>query len=155
MLVEKDVVFKNLNLVIIDEQHRFSVQQRLSLVEKGFAPHTLIMSATPIPRSLTLAFFGNVSIFRLQARPKPFVVQTQVKPAAQLPAIYASILESIAKKERVFWVCPLVLPSEKLPLASATERLETLRAQFPKNIIEILHGKMSAAEKQELSLIHI
>ncbi len=149
-VLEKDVVFKSLNMVVIDEQHRFGVQQRLSLVEKGFAPHTLIMSATPIPRSLTLTFFGSVGILRLKARPRPFEVQTQVLSIKQADQAYENIEHFVTAKERVFWVCPLITPSEKMPLASATERLEILKERFPNYNIGIVHGKMTPQEKQKV-----
>ncbi|MCY4414498.1 MAG: ATP-dependent DNA helicase RecG [Alphaproteobacteria bacterium] len=148
-VLEKDVVFKNLNTVVIDEQHRFGVQQRLSIVDKGLAPHTLIMSATPIPRSLTLTLFGSVQVSRLITRPKPFRVKTSVTQKTNIEKVYASIKAIVAKNERVFWVCPLIEETEKTHLTPASQRFEDVQKALPDLRIDLLHGRMSGAEKNQ------
>ena len=148
-VLEKDVRFKTLNLVIIDEQHRFGVQQRLSLVDKGLTPHTLIMSATPIPRSLTLTLFGSVHVTRLTSRPKPFLVETKCTSQKNIQDLYEDVQKHIEQKNRIFWICPLIEESETLNLTPVTKRFEVLQKQFPGVPMQLLHGRMKGAEKTQ------
>ena len=149
-VLEKDVRFKALNLVIIDEQHRFGVQQRLSIVDKGLAPHTLIMSATPIPRSLTLTLFGSVHVSRLTTRPKPFLVETKAIAQSHIKDLYAKVLEALQQNQRIFWICPLIEESETLNLTPVTKRFEELQNTFPDVHMKLLHGRMKGAEKNDV-----
>jgi len=149
-VLEPDVIFKSLNVVIIDEQHRFGVQQRLAIVEKGKAPHTLIMSATPIPRSLTLTLFGSIQVSRLVSRPNPFLVETKVTSQENIEDVFEVIRHQLDKKERIFWVCPLIEESETLDLMPVTKRFEALCSAFPPDQIALLHGRMKSAEKMQV-----
>lgn len=149
-VLEKDVRFSALSLVVIDEQHRFGVQQRLSIVDKGLAPHTLIMSATPIPRSLTLTLFGSVHVSRLTTRPNPFLVETKAIAQHHINTLYEKVQEALQNHQRVFWICPLIEESETLNLTPVTKRFEELQASFPETNMKLLHGRMKGPEKNEV-----
>ena len=151
---QEKVVFKNLALVVIDEQHRFGVNQRLSLVNKGNNPDTLIMSATPIPRSLSLTLYGDMDISRITEKPKDRIrVKTSVLPESKIDEIIASMDKIINDGGKIFWVCPLIDYKEDQP---ETDRLKTaaqIRAQelakrFPGKV-GLVHGQLDNNAKQE------
>ncbi|MFN3077112.1 MAG: ATP-dependent DNA helicase RecG [Alphaproteobacteria bacterium] len=149
-LLQEDVRFHDLALVVIDEQHRFGVHQRLELADKGNAPDLLVMTATPIPRSLTLAHYGDMDISRLEEKPpgrQP--VETVAKPLTALGEVVVAIQRAVANGAKVFWVCPLVEESEVLDLAAADERHATLRQSFGDRV-GLLHGRMKGAEKERV-----
>ncbi len=148
-LFQDDVVFADLGLAIIDEQHRFGVHQRLALARKGEAVDLLVMTATPIPRTLVLGYFGDLDVSVLDEKPpgrKP--IDTRLVSQERLPEMVAGIGRAMAGGARVYWVCPLVGESETLDLAAAEERFEDLSKHFPGKV-GLVHGKMPGAAKDE------
>lgn len=142
------VDFKSLGLIIIDEQHRFGVLQRLKLSQKNEQAHILLMTATPIPRTMTIAFFGEMNISRITEKPKNRIpIETLAMPISKLEQITESMNRALSKGEKIFWICPLVEESEKIDLAAATDRYEHF-----KNIlgdkVGLVHGQMKEAEKE-------
>jgi len=149
--LEEDVKFKNLGLAIIDEQHRFGVMQRLKLVEKGSDVDVLLMSATPIPRSLMMALYGNMDISILSEKPKNRQnIQTLVMSEKKQEEIYDAIKRAIVKKEKIYWVCPAIEENEEAELISIKEKFSKLAKVFGENKIAMLHGKMKDKEKEEI-----
>ncbi len=146
-LFQKDVIYKKLLLAVIDEQHRFGVHQRLSLASKGHGVDTLVMTATPIPRSLLLTAYGDLDCSRLTGKPpgrKP--VDTRIIPNNRLPDVISSIGRAIQKNAKVYWICPLIEESETIDLANAEARYSSLENQFNQKV-ELIHGRMKAPEK--------
>jgi ATP-dependent DNA helicase RecG len=146
-LFQADVHYKNLGLVVIDEQHRFGVQQRLMLSEKGVNTDVLVMTATPIPRSLSLTVYGDMDSSRLDEKPagrKP--IDTRLISLERLGNVIDGLKRKAEDGERAYWVCPLVEESEKLDLAAAEERYILLQ-QFFGERVGLVHGKMKPAEK--------
>ena len=149
-LFTDNVDFKNLGFVVIDEQHRFGVHQRLALSAKGKKCDVLVMTATPIPRTLVLTSYGDMEysqITELPAGRKP--VDTRVMPDNKIGIIVEGLRRKIAAGTRAYWVCPLVEESEKSDLAAAVARFEDLRAIFGEKV-GLIHGKMKDAEKNEV-----
>lgn len=152
-LLSDDVQFNRLGLVIIDEQHRFGVKQRSEIVEscmarQGFCPHLLVMSATPIPRSLALTFYGDLDLSVIDERPKGRLpIHTQVIAGPVLDNIVRCCQRVIDTKQKAFVVFPLVEESEHLDLQNATLAVTTLKKQFGEHSAMLLHGKMKPAEK--------
>ncbi len=146
-LFSEDVVFLDLALAVIDEQHRFGVHQRLALSGKGKAVDILVMTATPIPRTLLLAAYGDLDASRLTDKPagrKP--VDTRALPVDRLADVYGALSRAIAEGAQVYWVCPLVEDSEILDLAAATDRYEALRQRFG-DAVGLVHGQLAGPEK--------
>ncbi|HYH36590.1 MAG TPA: ATP-dependent DNA helicase RecG [Azospirillum sp.] len=146
-LFQEDVAFRDLAVAVIDEQHRFGVHQRLQLSAKGRGVDVLVMTATPIPRTLTLTAYGDMDVSRLLEKPagrKP--VQTATIALDRLEEVVAGIHRKVAEGARVYWVCPLVEESEQLDLAAATERHAFLRATFGDRV-GLVHGKMRGPDK--------
>ncbi len=146
-IFQDTVNFKNLGCVVIDEQHRFGVHQRLSLSDKGIAPDVLVMTATPIPRTLTLSLFGDMDVSRLDEKPpgrKP--IETVLISNDRLADIAEGLKRKIAEGERIYWVCPLVEESEKIDLANAEDR-HTLLSQIYGDRVGLVHGRMKPLEK--------
>lgn len=148
-LIQNDVEFKNLGLVITDEQHRFGVKQRANLANKGNEVHTLVMSATPIPRTLGLIIYGDLEISILdELPPNRQEIRTDVVNSAYHPRIYKFIKEAIARGEQAYIICPLVEESEQLDLKSAEEyATELSENEFAGYTLGLLHGKMKAKDK--------
>lgn len=147
-LIEDWVQFQNLGLVIIDEQHRFGVAQRGILKNKGTSPHFLIMTATPIPRTLAMTVYGDLDVSLIDEMPVGRTpIQTRVTNEAKRPQALQFMTEQVAKGRQAYVVYPLVEESEKIDLKNATEEYEKLRTQFPKIRFGLLHGKMKPAEK--------
>ncbi|WP_425404927.1 ATP-dependent DNA helicase RecG [Hwanghaeella sp.] len=147
-IFQDDVAFKDLMLAVIDEQHRFGVHQRLALAGKGKGVDMLVMTATPIPRTLMLSAYGDLDVSRLRDKPpgrKP--VDTRLVPNGRLDDVANGIGRAIQSGAKVYWVCPLVEDSEVLDLAAATERYEDLKHRFGEAAVSLVHGKMKAAEK--------
>ncbi len=150
-LIEDPVKFQKLGLVVIDEQHRFGVQQRARLQQKGDYPHVLTMTATPIPRTLALTMHGDLEVSQIDELPpgrKP--IQTTVLSGSDRAHAYDLIRREIAQSRQVYVVLPLVDESEKLDLKSAIEEYQHLQeGVFPEFRVGLLHGRMSSAEKDE------
>ena len=149
-LFQKDVEFQDLGLAVIDEQHRFGVQQRLDLTAKGRAVDVLAMTATPIPRTLMLTAYGDMDASRLDERPpgrKP--VDTRAVPMDRLDEVVNGLRRALTSGSRVFWVCPLVEENEALDLAAAEERGETLDSVFPGQV-GVVHGRMKGPAKDKV-----
>jgi ATP-dependent DNA helicase RecG len=146
-LFQDDVVFHDLALAIVDEQHRFGVHQRLALAQKGNAVDMLILTATPIPRTLVLTYFGDMDISELREKPagrQP--IDTRTIPLERLPEVEDASGRAIDEGRRVYWVCPLVDESEKTDLAAAEARFKELRQRFGDRA-DLVHGKMKGADK--------
>ncbi len=150
-LFQDDVNFKDLGLVVIDEQHRFGVHQRLALTEKGvLRANILTMTATPIPRTLTMTFYGDMDVSFLKEKPpgrQP--IKTSVLPSDRLEQVYQAIGRAMDADNQVYWVCPLVEESDQLDLAAAEERWRDLSARFGDKV-GLIHGRMKAAEKDSV-----
>jgi ATP-dependent DNA helicase RecG len=145
---QSDVQFHDLRLAVIDEQHRFGVAQRLALGQKGAAADVLVMTATPIPRSLALAQYGDMDLSVLDEKPpgrKP--VDTRLAPADRMDEIVAHLARAVAEGRQAYWVCPLVEESETVPLTAAQTRFEALRAALPPGTVGLVHGQLPPAEK--------
>ena len=148
-LFQKDVAFKDLAVAIIDEQHRFGVHQRLELTSKGNGTDVLVMTATPIPRTLTLTAYGDMDVSRLDEKPPGRMpVDTRLVNLDRLSEILDAIARAVDKGDKIYWVCPLVEDSEKIDLAAAEERFAILRARL-EDKVTLVHGKMKPTEKDE------
>ncbi len=146
-LFQKDVEFQDLRLAVVDEQHRFGVAQRMELGAKGAAADVLVMTATPIPRSLALASYGDMDVSVLDEKPAGRLpITTALVPTSRLDEVTAHLARAIAEGRQVYWVCPLVDESEVVDYASAEVRFAALRAQFGAKV-GLVHGQMPAAEK--------
>lgn len=146
-LFQDDVEFKHLGLAVIDEQHRFGVHQRLMLTEKGEAVDMLVMTATPIPRTLLLTHYGEMDVSKLMEKPPGRTpIKTSVMPLSKLNEVAKALERQIAKGERAYWVCPLVEESEDIDLAAATARYEDLK-QIYGDKVALIHGRLTAREK--------
>lgn len=146
-LFQDEVLFHDLALAIVDEQHRFGVHQRLALTQKGDAVDVLVLTATPIPRTLVLTFFGDMDISELREKPpgrQP--IDTRTIALDRVGDVENAIGRAIAEGKRAYWVCPLVEESEKIDLAAAEARYEDLRRRFGSKV-DLVHGKMKAADK--------
>ncbi|WP_322892481.1 MULTISPECIES: ATP-dependent DNA helicase RecG [unclassified Yoonia] len=145
---QKDVHFNDLRLAVIDEQHRFGVAQRMELGAKGRAVDVLVMTATPIPRSLALAQYGDMDVSVLDEKPpgrKP--VQTALVSAARMDEVVAKLRAAVAEGRQAYWVCPLVEESEVIAMTAAEERFKRLRAALGDDVVGLVHGQMPIAEK--------
>ncbi len=146
-LFQDDVSFADLRLAVIDEQHRFGVHQRLSLTSKGEAVDVLVMTATPIPRTLMLTAYGDMDVSRITEKPagrKP--VMTRVMPIERLGEVTMAIKRALDKKSKVYWVCPIIEESETLDIAAAKDRYAELKAIFAERV-GLVHGRMKGREK--------
>lgn len=150
-LIEDWVQFKSLALVIIDEQHRFGVAQRGYLKSKGQSPHFLVMTATPIPRTLAMTVYGDLDVSIIDEMPAGrSPIQTRVVTEAKRTQAMTFMAEQVEKGRQCYVVYPLVEESEKIDLKNATEEFEKLKHQFPKIRFGLLHGKMKPVEKDEI-----
>jgi ATP-dependent DNA helicase RecG len=149
-LFQEDVAFCDLALAVIDEQHRFGVEQRIALSGKGSGVDILVMTATPIPRTLMLTAFGDLDASRLTEKPpgrKP--VTTVTLPAERFDEVVAAVGRAVASGAKVYWVCPLVEESETIDLAAASERHADLQRHFGSRV-GLVHGRMKGAEKDRV-----
>lgn len=151
-LIEEGVVFQNLGLVIIDEQHRFGVLHRGLLREKGVTPDVLVMTATPIPRTLAMTVYGDLDVSIIDELPrnrKP--IRTAIRTESDKPKVYAFVKEELKRGRQAYIVFPLIEESEKVDLKAATKEYEHLKnAVFPEFRVGLLHGRMKTAEKEEV-----
>lgn len=146
-LFQENVIFKDLAFVVVDEQHRFGVHQRLSLSEKGNQADILVMTATPIPRTLVLTAYGDMEYSKIDRMPEGRQpTDTRVMPIEKLPEIVSGLRRKLAEGARAYWVCPLVDESEKLDLAAAEERFASLQKIFGDKA-GLVHGKMKEKDK--------
>ena len=147
-LFQEGVSFHKVGLVVIDEQHRFGVEQRLALSQKGRSPHLILMSATPIPRTLVMAAYGDLEIIEIREKPagrKP--IQTIAKPTQAIAEVYGSLERLMQTGQQAYWICPLVDESEALPdLMDVTTRHKDLQKHFGDQV-GLIHGQMPPAEK--------
>ncbi|MEN9850876.1 MAG: hypothetical protein RL128_1039, partial [Pseudomonadota bacterium] len=144
---QKDVVFQDLRLAIVDEQHRFGVAQRMELGAKGEMADVLVMTATPIPRSLALASYGDMDVSVLDEKPagrKP--IKTVLVSSTRLDEVVGHMARAVAEGRQAYWVCPLVEDSEVLDYASAEARFASLRAALG-DCVGLVHGQMAPADK--------
>ncbi len=147
-LIEDWVQFQNLGLVIIDEQHRFGVAQRGILKNKGTSPHFLIMTATPIPRTLAMTVYGDLDVSIIDEMPVGRTpIQTRVINETKRPQALQFMVDHIKRGRQAYFVYPLVAESEKIDLKNATDEYEKLKLQFPEIRFGLLHGKMKPVEK--------
>ena len=154
-LLTDDTEFKNLNLVIIDEQHRFGVEQRQKLMLKSpeaRAPHLLAMTATPIPRSLQLTIFGdlNVSILGEMPKGRQPIETSIIKEIESREKLYPMIYDTVKAGQQVYWICKAIDDNPRMETTSVKARTAKLKRDFPKARIEFLHGRMKQAEKDEI-----
>ena len=149
-LIQDDVAFKALALAIVDEQHRFGVRERLALTAKGDAVDVLVLSATPIPRTLVLTYFGDMDVSELREKPagrQP--IDTRALPANRLSEVMDAVGRAIDHGKRVYWICPLVEESEKIDfLVDAEQRFASLKERFGARV-GLVHGKMKGSEKDQ------
>ncbi|MEM7221609.1 MAG: ATP-dependent DNA helicase RecG [Pseudomonadota bacterium] len=146
-LFQEDVQFRDLALAVIDEQHRFGVHQRLMIGAKGRAVDVLVMTATPIPRTLMLTAYGDMEVSRLIEKPagrQP--IDTRALPLERLDQVVDAVQRALGQGRRAYWVCPLVEESEVADLAAATERYEALKARFGDQV-GLIHGRMAGPDK--------
>jgi ATP-dependent DNA helicase RecG len=146
-LFQEEVEFRDLALAVVDEQHRFGVHQRLALAKKGEAVDVLVMTATPIPRTLVLTYFGDMDVSELREKPagrQP--IDTRVVPHSRLDEVIGGIGRALADGRRVYWVCPLVEVTENTDLAAAEERFAALKQRFGA-MADLVHGRMKGGEK--------
>ena len=147
-LFQEEVTFNDLGLIVIDEQHRFGVSDRMRMVAKGFAPHVLVMSATPIPRTLALSIHGDMDLSVLDEKPpgrQP--IATAAMPVNRADEVVRAIDDARRRGERAYWVCPLIEESEAVDLAAVEDRHEQLKAYFGKGV-ELMHGKMPPTARE-------
>ncbi|WP_158963843.1 ATP-dependent DNA helicase RecG [Chachezhania sediminis] len=145
---QEDVVFNDLRLAVVDEQHRFGVRQRMELAEKGIAADVLVMTATPIPRSLSLAQYGDMDVSILDEKPpgrQP--ITTAVVSTDRTEEVIAHLERAIGEGRQCYWVCPLVEESEVSDLVAAEERFKHLRARLGESVVGLVHGQMPPTEK--------
>jgi ATP-dependent DNA helicase RecG len=149
-LIQDDVVFKELALAVVDEQHRFGVRERLALTAKGEAVDVLVLSATPIPRTLVLTYFGDMDVSELREKPagrQP--IDTRAVPDSRLSEVMDAVGRALTAGKLVYWICPLVEQSEALNLTDAEARFRSLKARFGDKV-GLVHGKMRGTEKDRV-----
>jgi ATP-dependent DNA helicase RecG len=151
-LLEKDVEFKRLGLAIIDEQHRFGVMQRLGLVQKGVHPDVLVMTATPIPRTLAMTLYGDLDVSVIDQLPpgrKPII--TEHHPSDRVEHVYSSLKRQIDEGRQAYVVYPVIEESETQAMKAAQQMYEHLsREVFPRIPVGLLHGRLGANEKESV-----
>jgi len=146
-LFQDDVVFHDLALAIVDEQHRFGVHQRLALARKGEAVDMLVLTATPIPRTLVLTYFGDMEISELREKPTGRLpIDTRTIALSRLDEVVAAVGRALGEGQSVYWVCPLVEESETGDLAAAEQRFADLKQHFG-DLVDLVHGRMKGSDK--------
>ncbi|MEM8916713.1 MAG: ATP-dependent DNA helicase RecG, partial [Pseudomonadota bacterium] len=146
-LIGDQVNFRDLGLAVIDEQHRFGVHQRLALARKGKGVDTLVMTATPIPRTLQLTAYGDMAVTQILEKPAGRrEVDTRVLPNERVDQVIEALARTLDRSEKAFWVCPLVEESDQSDLMDASARFHSLQARFGDRV-GLVHGRMKGAEK--------
>jgi ATP-dependent DNA helicase RecG len=146
-LFQDEVAFRDLALAIVDEQHRFGVHQRLALARKGEAVDVLVLTATPIPRTLVLTYFGDMDSSELREKPagrQP--IDTRTIPLGRLDEVVDAVGRALAEGRQIYWVCPLVGESETTDLAAAEERFAVLKSRFG-DAVDLVHGRLRGSQK--------
>jgi ATP-dependent DNA helicase RecG len=146
-LFQDEVAFRDLALAIVDEQHRFGVHQRLALTRKGEAVDVLVLTATPIPRTLVLTYFGDMDVSQLREKPagrQP--IDTRAVPLGRIDDVVSAVGRALERGERVYWVCPLVAESEVSDLKAAEQRYADLQQHFGE-VADLVHGQMKGPDK--------
>jgi ATP-dependent DNA helicase RecG len=151
-VLEEDVEFRKLGLVVIDEQHRFGVMQRLNMMRKGTRPHTLVMTATPIPRTLAMTLYGDLDVSVIdELPPNRIPIATRRVPEVERTSAHQFIRDQVQQGRQAYVVCPLVEESEKTDLRAAQETYEHLSKKvFPGLRVGLLHGRLKSVEKEEV-----
>ncbi|WP_424930425.1 ATP-dependent DNA helicase RecG [Amaricoccus tamworthensis] len=147
-LFQADVEFRDLRLAVVDEQHRFGVRQRMDLSSKGQSPDILVMTATPIPRSLSLAQYGDMDISVLDEKPpgrKP--VETVLVSSGRTGEVISRLQKAIAEGKQAYWVCPLVHDTETSESTAAEDRFQSLKVAFDEGSVGLVHGQLPPAQK--------
>ncbi|MEC8144506.1 MAG: ATP-dependent DNA helicase RecG, partial [Pseudomonadota bacterium] len=150
-LFQDKVIFHKLALAIIDEQHRFGVHQRMALQHKGAYPHQLVMTATPIPRTLTMTLYADMDVSVIDELPEgrqPITTHTAAQP--KRPELIERLRKILAQGQQAYWVCTLIEPSEGIEALSAEEAFDLLRRELPEFRVALLHGRMKGDEKVEV-----
>jgi ATP-dependent DNA helicase RecG len=146
-LFQEEVAFRDLALAIVDEQHRFGVHQRLALARKGAAVDLLVLTATPIPRTLVLTYFGDMDVSALREKPAGRQkIDTRTIPLERLSEVIEAVARALDEGRRVYWVCPLVEESELVDLAAAEDRFAALKKRFGA-LVDLVHGQMRGPDK--------
>ncbi|MDC1383005.1 ATP-dependent DNA helicase RecG [Candidatus Puniceispirillum sp.] len=147
-LLSEMVEFKNLGLAVVDEQHRFGVRQRILFGQKGTHVDVMVMTATPIPRSLAMTAYGDLDHSRLDEKPiGRLPIDTRVLPSDRLNDVIAGLARAFREGKRAYWICPLVEESDKLDIAAAKDRYAALEHTLPNVCVALAHGKMKAGER--------
>ena len=149
-LFQNDVIFKNLAIAVVDEQHRFGVQQRLLLAEKGKSVDVLLMTATPIPRTLMLAYYGDLDESQLREKPAGRIpIDTRAIPLSRIDEVITAISRKTKDGAKIFWVGPLINESDVLDIGAATDRYNSLKKIFGDRV-GLVHGQLKAQEKSKV-----
>jgi ATP-dependent DNA helicase RecG len=149
-LIQESVTFRRLGLAVIDEQHRFGVEQRAALVEKGDAPDVLLLTATPIPRSLALTLYGDLDVTQLRERPPGRgSVKTALRTEAARPKIYSFLRTECAAGRQAYVIYPVIEQSERADLKAATTMADRLAKVFPELVVGLVHGRLKAEERDQ------
>jgi ATP-dependent DNA helicase RecG len=150
-LLQEGVSFRRLGLVVIDEQHRFGVEQRAALIGKGVAPDVLLLTATPIPRSLALTLYGDLDVSTLRERPPGRgLVRTAVRHRNQREPVFDFVRGECLKGRQAYVVLPVIEESERADLRAATTMVQTLAARWPELTVDLVHGRLKAEERDEV-----
>lgn len=149
-LIQGDVEFQNLKLAVVDEQHRFGVEQRIRLVSKGTNCNLLVMSATPIPRTLMMTIHGDLDVSFLREKPaNRKEIKTALLNIQKIESVISNLKQALNAGKKAYWVCPLVAESEDLDLAAAEQRFKDLSRIMGQEHVALVHGRMSAQEKEK------
>ena len=150
-LLQEGVSFRRLGLVVIDEQHRFGVEQRAALIGKGVAPDVLLLTATPIPRSLALTLYGDLDVSTLRERPPGRgLVRTAVRHRNQRERVFEFVRDECLKGRQAYVVLPVIEESERADLRAATTMVQTLAARWPDLKVDLVHGRLKAEERDDV-----
>ena len=150
-LIQEGVDFAKLGLAIVDEQHRFGVAQRLALRKKGSNPHQLMMSATPIPRTLAMSYYADLDVTVLDELPPGRTpIKTRLVADSRREDVVGFVKKHVEEGRQAYWVCPLIEESEALQLQTAQETWEALSAELSGLVVGLVHGRLKADEKQSV-----
>ena len=150
-LIEEEIMFKNLGLAVVDEQHRFGVMQRAALVNKGINPDFLVLSATPIPRTIALTLYGDLDISMLKEKPPSRgEVITKIVNEKKKGTTFEFVRQEVSKGRQVFVICPIIEKSETLDLKSVNEAYQEIASAFPECSVGVIHGRLKTAERMSI-----